>query len=1229
MNYNDNYMREGFRDRGPRLEAEAPKRKLWKSQLLNAGLLSIMTLLSADRVEPAPNGHEGKDAAEERFSPEKFAERKEPLVKLAIPERYEERLKNHLKQTCAEDIATPITPEHLDEVYQRFITGLDTNDFRYDMGGLRARTGYELESEYKLAGLPDELKTEEDVRRLDEALGRFAGKSHRRGSWKFLHEVARYTVAPGTHVIPELTVHNQRDYFAFERLDSQELLPPVDHIEFEGVPTVVHKANLPELEKFLLSSLDNAGSNEFNTPNHSELRERYLESLTFDPAEFSSAIKKGEANGKIIAEAKKLNKIGYYAHGIRKPMSPEDEKVSFGLGDRLLQSATLEGFASLDLEQPEVTLDALRDLELVASKVSDDTDLAGAYFLKADASKLPPFDVLHFKAYRDYVKALGEAEYIDGTIHSRLSHRAREQTYGRHDVRQENLEEVLKTFPNELPDGVTARDVWFLTGPVRGSFSFDLAQIGEMEETPLAKELLNNIIGESLSDGPHVTIKGLPKVWTPETFPSLRPFQKIGDQFTDRRVIVEGEDDVRLGGSWDKIHSWEDLEKLQKDTFLVNESPGGRYVKAIIVDRVDLSSFPVFSADEATLRELDQRQITPFRERLLERADFSEVEFNVTTKTLDGVVSEQEAIKQFFGTNAADEYLRKLSFSEFPHQVSDASVAEIAGALNLLKNKGGDALASVYARSLVNDNLEKKTFSYSPIITNDNLEFEHGKLVLVEYGIAESSEENVPEIRVTIPKAESFAEVLDGLTRVTFVRDINKEAGERLQQRFLEKVDWKKVVASIDVLDVAKIEAVRDKVNQTINATAGDRLLIEVGTQSIDETPADWSNLEKKVAFAETYLNPQAKTSINPDVEGVYKLLGSFQVSQILEFFDGQGVGLDDARVAPIIERLQAAGADIPIAEGTGQKLARSWSDPLYLLNKAKMKFVSTKEVLRPKWSKLQLETEQGKEKMKEGYKLVTWNTGGEELAKIVIGDPLKGARVDYTVKVGGGLSEEVIQNQYPEGSVALESVGAYTTGAMKPAELTIDKGHVQNFLVSDREGMVFVNGAGAMHIVHRDKLRTIDFNPDVPDRLLAFRKRLSDFSDMLDLAQAGKVDLMSGHLLVDNGELAVAGNSSAAIDKRRAIATFEDGTFGLVDFSQPLTLYEEATILKAAGVKGAVNLDTGYYDHANAYTDKGNKIELGKQDQDGTNNKFVFLVGGALPEVSSEKEVEQDTGRW
>ena len=156
---------------------------------------------------------------------------------------------------------------------------------------------------------------------------------------------------------------------------------------------------------------------------------------------------------------------------------------------------------------------------------------------------------------------------------------------------------------------------------------------------------------------------------------------------------------------------------------------------------------------------------------------------------------------------------------------------------------------------------------------------------------------------------------------------------------------------------------------------------------------------------------------------------------------------------------------------------------------------------------------------------------------------------------------------------------------------------------------MAIVSKEGELRIVHRDKLTAHDLDAGAPRTRLSFHRNISDFRTLLSVAEKRELDIMCGHLLVDDGELSVSDQSSEVKDKRRAIVTFKDGTFGLVDFTGNITLYEEAVILKAAGASNAINLDTGYYDHANIYTADGNRIELGDQDKDGTNNKFVFFA--------------------
>lgn len=596
-----------------------------------------------------------------------------------------------------------------------------------------------------------------------------------------------------------------------------------------------------------------------------------------------------------------------------------------------------------------------------------------------------------------------------------------------------------------------------------------------------------------------------------------------------------------------------------------------------------------------------QRRLTNY----IEEQKFEGFPLSVSRKNISEIADVHQDIEKELGVEIGQKYFDSLSFSakEFPRQLTDKNFDQIGESLFLLKNTGGKPFADAYAHTIEPVEMIK----FAPVITNDNLSQEYAKKILIdEYKIGISEESIKSTIQFNLPESIStFVVYQETLKQIDMVALFNTETATSLRKSLEERIDWKGIMGDANLLDVREIESLRLSVNKEMGAGLGDEILMQVGIRFIDSKPVTWDTIDIKLRFVEAYLG----VDVDRDVKGMYEMLANFQVTQILKFFENEGVLLDDERVAETVLRMQSAGINLPVKDSSMQKIYRSWNQPSYVLQKAKSKLASDTGVLRDDFIDVQIFVEKRAEKLQQGYKFITWKDGqGNELAKIVVGSPKQGAFVDYAIQVGGGLTEEAIKSRYQDKGIIAESVGAYTTGALKPAELAIENGKVKNYLISDRDGMAIISKEGRLRIVHRDKLTTHDLDPDAAATPLSFHRNISDFRTLLGVASKRELDIMCGHLLVDDGELSVSDQSSEVKDKRRAIVTFKDGTFGLVDFTERITLYEEAVILKAAGASNAINLDTGYYDHANIYTADGSRIELGDQDKDGTNNKFVFL---------------------
>ncbi len=1183
---------------------------------MRGALLGLATMAAGERLD-VPDGYSETSTAE-------FAARSEPLVKISevganpaaqdLAERGEE-----FKRVFAVELQSPITADQLpalDKKLQSFATPHDT-----------IPTDFILQ--FKLAGFPEKIKNEQDFRQYlatHESWKKIFEKSEDSWLLSVLYEHEHtYQKSP----IPKLVVRDKEDFYQLQVETVDDQLRRVEEIEFAGLPHIIHKRDLPRLRSFLLEAVRRGGAlNHVDDACTTALLDRYIATLTFDSAEFPTVIHKDDSADSLAA-AKQLNQISFYKNGISKSLDIQDgdwvnkdAPVSFGLGHQLLRSSTFEGFNPLDFHHPEQFADTVRiltDLGKSAGSTIYRSSLASHFVDLAETRNFPELNTAGLETYQtffiEFDNNIDFAWDRDNTRNELIRIIRRQAQLG--DITPENLETVLAELARlDAESDVEPELLVSLMAPVahwRGDLTLSLAAehklpgelaLQEVEKSPTGKAFFHQFFNYRIPD--KISLNGFPMVWTLENITEIEKAIEAVDLLGSQIDIGSSNyRDVKFEGELSQPRTWHDLENLA--AILKEHERTGR----IIVRHLDYSKFPVFSASyKANILKRGSLVSRWFGPGLVERADFSDCIFAVTPDNLPEIKRQFDYLVDVVGTGEARGYLNKLTFAAFPQEVNEKTEADVAATLKLFINSFQEDLASSYAKTLHSDHL----YTFAPIITDENLEHENTKRLLVYYGIGSTPETRYsgikPKFEVSIPLATTFAEFTAGLAKIGLVQDLDNKVAEELKQKFLSQVDWVGVAKGVDIDNIEAVESVRQNINLAIDAAAGDGLVVEVGIRDIANVPVSWLTMEKKITFAEHYLQAE-QYGIDPDVVGVYKMLGSFEVRKILEFFDAEGLAADtgDARVAETIERLQAAGANIPVTEGSWQKAWRSMGDPAYIWSKIENKLAAA-DVMRPEWQGITPIFETRTERLKAGYTFVNWKNNGEELAKAVIGDPAKGATVDYTVKVGGGLTEQVMHDKYPEGALVAESVGAYTTGAMKPAELTINHGYVVNYLISDRDGLAIVDVNGALNIVNRDKLTRHDLDSKEAADHLAFRDKLEDFSTLLTLARKNEIDVMSGHLLVDNGELAIASNSSNVRDKRRAIATFKDGTFGLIDFSQPMTLYEEAVIAKSMNVKGLVNLDTGYYDHANVYDASGMLFALGQQDQDGTNNKFAFLTG-------------------
>lgn len=175
---------------------------------------------------------------------------------------------------------------------------------------------------------------------------------------------------------------------------------------------------------------------------------------------------------------------------------------------------------------------------------------------------------------------------------------------------------------------------------------------------------------------------------------------------------------------------------------------------------------------------------------------------------------------------------------------------------------------------------------------------------------------------------------------------------------------------------------------------------------------------------------------------------------------------------------------------------------------------------------------------------------------------PAGGTRVNYTV-----YSRPVSQDAaLMKGDLAFSSAsyitfidGKGTDRRATPAALSIRDGKADNLRISPTMHGIIMITNGQPQIINQKNMST-------EDRLNFVRKAL----------ETGGT-LFQSNLLVFNGKNIVPENgSSKEVDVRRVLATFADGSFAIISFTESLNIYDLGHVLEKLGVQAAVNLDTG-----------------------------------------------------
>ncbi|OGJ51808.1 hypothetical protein A2307_05020 [Candidatus Peregrinibacteria bacterium RIFOXYB2_FULL_33_20] len=264
------------------------------------------------------------------------------------------------------------------------------------------------------------------------------------------------------------------------------------------------------------------------------------------------------------------------------------------------------------------------------------------------------------------------------------------------------------------------------------------------------------------------------------------------------------------------------------------------------------------------------------------------------------------------------------------------------------------------------------------------------------------------------------------------------------------------------------------------------------------------------------------------------------------------------------------------------------------------------------------------RERLKQGFKMFEIKSNGQKIGQLILGDPNEGARAALAYSSGKSLSQEGIDSisSRQHGVTAFQAVAPYTTGSVAKGIL-VRNGEVKSDLIqmeSGLDGFVIMYGESSpfyatnpVRIVHKDNLKVSDITGNMSDNGHLNLRKPTDYLKFLDLAGKHGISLFQQHLLVSDKKSQITKETSEQAE-RRAIVTFADGTFGLLNFdsSTEFTFTDMVYVARKLGVEFMVNCDTGYYNVSQAFKADGKIITLG--DESGAENTYNAFIGVSVP---------------
>lgn len=1030
---------------------------------------------------------------------------------------------------------------------------------------------------------------------------------------------------------------------------------PFDDFRFEGLPTEINTATIPQIRS-LIQGVGNLVTGAGEYASYVPVVAEYFDTLRFGE-EYPQALSP-ETLSAVRATAIKLNAVTITTPNGDLPGAeyqhidhPKTMDASLAFGDYYLYSIPVTGFTDPEPNNLEAVRADWLNIDGVEQAVSVPYHMLHGMALNShpDYERSPSVRYLQTADYSafgvdfSFDTAIAINAFLFQVLEGGDKEIVKDGQFSNAPLFTKFACEFMKK--NTFPEGVSDANFGYFIRSYQGHDFIKKGLFNEIydvfEPSELQQEytiyLEPNGNRASLDDFKDLSqqdserllgfgkprIEGISSMITAEDLPKIVELFKKGINQNFLRAYFQR---AKISPDTFSPKTYEELVQIADDwvveTDTISFTAKSQVLESLLLKGIDFSHLPVISLEPnygiapATSTAVDLPpeiiafQSLPTSWQLKIRELRGEMENVPRVITPGSLVEIQKAYDRFSNFGMGTKYIEYLDYSQLPQEITDENLVQIAVLIDQLENQIVKKVAEVYAGSLKYLDFHS---SQAETITDDNFDIEYAKARLNALNIIRNKPAiNPPQIAMQVSTPRNLEEYLSFTAKCEkLIVVVGEKRATALQADVFTKIDWKGIAQYVPVLDIPAMERLRAQANGLVSSTFGDELLINLGAHFVDDEAVTWENLNAKVQYVETYATVGRNFGIDRDVEGMYKMLGSFQASKVIDFLESQNVDTDDARVIEYVQRMVAVGVEVPVEDSLAMKLWHNIDDPRRIIAKAVDAVWATNSVLRTEYAEATPVFRDIGVEGKTGYQILTIQNGETKLATVMIGNPEQGARVDYTVRVGGGLTVRHIQEKYGAEHIAAEAVGAYTTGAQKPAELVVDGGQIRNYLRSSREGMVIVNADGLPRIVHINDLNVSDIQSDAPtDVPLDIRHEVGDFLTFTRLASEQKIDVMAGHLLLYNGNLAIAGNSSASRDKRRLFITFADGRFGIADMTQGITLYEAAYILQKAGVMSAVNMDTGYYDQAVFYPKTEPAMHLGLKDQDGINNKFVLLSG-------------------